>query len=478
MYELTERKICDLIVLPDSSSNDYEEHKILKEMGYDILVLDHHQAEGYSEHAVVINNQLSEDYPNKDASGVGIVYKFLEFCDINLGLNCVTRYLDIVALGQLSDMMEQVTPENRYWCNYGLSHIENPLFRTIIKEQCYPLFGIKKEEWSDTYYTNGKLHQMGVTFYITPLINALIRMGSPSEKELLFKAFTNGYDEVPSTKRGAKGEMETIATQIARYCNNARDRQNREKEKAVELLDIQIMNDCLDENKILFLRADDLNVSNNLTGLIAMNIAAKYRKPTLLGRLNREGLIKGSIRGLNDSELKDFRQFLLDSSLMDYADGHANAAGFGVHQRNVDKLIRYANTKLANIDFNGGFYEVDFVVDGNYSRIKDLIMELAYGDEYWGQGCPEPKIAVENITIKKSDVKEIGTKHTLKMVVNGMTYIKFGAEEELNQIRNCKSDMVSITCVGKPNLNEWCGRITPQIIVDEMEIKENSIYDF
>lgn len=52
----TEEKKWDLIVLPDSSSNDYEEHKELKEMGYDILVLDHHDAEKYSENAVVINN--------------------------------------------------------------------------------------------------------------------------------------------------------------------------------------------------------------------------------------------------------------------------------------------------------------------------------------------------------------------------------------------------------------------------------------
>lgn len=37
---LTADKIADLIICPDSSSNDYEEHQILSEMGYDILVLD------------------------------------------------------------------------------------------------------------------------------------------------------------------------------------------------------------------------------------------------------------------------------------------------------------------------------------------------------------------------------------------------------------------------------------------------------
>ena len=32
----------DLIIVPDAGSNDIEEHKQLKELGYDICVLDHH----------------------------------------------------------------------------------------------------------------------------------------------------------------------------------------------------------------------------------------------------------------------------------------------------------------------------------------------------------------------------------------------------------------------------------------------------
>lgn len=87
--------------MPDSSSNDYEEHKTLKEMGYDILVLDHHEADHYSENAVVVNNQLSKDYPNKSLSGVGVVYKFLErFEELYLnGKTFIKNYIDLVALG-------------------------------------------------------------------------------------------------------------------------------------------------------------------------------------------------------------------------------------------------------------------------------------------------------------------------------------------------------------------------------------------
>ena len=89
-----------LIICPDSSSNDYTEHAKLKRRGYDILVLDHHEAPRYSPDAVVINNQLSSNYPNKDLSGVGVVYKFLEYFEQREERPSISEnYIDLVALG-------------------------------------------------------------------------------------------------------------------------------------------------------------------------------------------------------------------------------------------------------------------------------------------------------------------------------------------------------------------------------------------
>jgi single-stranded-DNA-specific exonuclease len=145
------------------------------------------------------------------------------------------------------------------------------------------------------------------------------------------------------------------------------------------------MNDCLDENKILILNADDLNVSTNLTGLIAMGISAKYKKPTLLGRISPDGYLKGSIRGREESELKDFKSFLKDSDYMDFVEGHANAAGFSLKSNNVSKLYDYANEKLKDVNFNEGYYDADFVISGNYSDISNLVMDLGSNTSLWGQ---------------------------------------------------------------------------------------------
>lgn len=463
----TDSKKYDLIILPDSSSNDYEEHKILKDMGYDILVLDHHEAEKYSENAIVINNQLSSNYENKCLSGVGVVYKFLEYFSFRYwkefeekGIEeeffepIFLNYLDLVALGQISDMMQFNTLENRWICEEGLSHINNKFFKTLIEQQSYSL--------------GSEITQIGVAFYITPLINALIRVGNKNDKENLFKAFIEPELIVPSTKRGEKGLTETICTQSVRNCVNAKSRQNREKDKAMELLSIQIIENCLDENKVLILNADDLDTPNTLTGLCAMGVSAAYKKPVMLGRISPDGYLKGSIRGRGESELKDFRGLLLSSGLMDYVEGHSNAAGFSIHESNIEKLTNFMNTKLKDVNFNEGFYEVDFIANKD-EDIRDLIFDLNKGKALWGQGNEEAMILIENIEI--NDYSVIGSnKDTLKFTYNGVTYIKFKCKNLINTF-NGQSLPMTVNVVGKAAVNEYKGFITPQILIEDIEIK-------
>lgn len=462
----------DLIILPDSSSNDYECHKKLNEMGYEILILDHHEAEKYSENAIVINNQLSKNYPNKSLSGVGVVYKFLQLLDERNGFNSADSFLDMVAVGECGDMMDLNTLENRFISDYGFSHLKNEGLRQLIKLQGYSIFGVKLEEITDSFLDNASITPINAAFYIAPLVNALIRVGSSKEKELLFQSFIKGKDIVPSTKRGHKGETETIAEQSARNCYNARNRQNKEKEKALELLDIQISNDCLDDNKILILNADDIDVSNTLTGLCAMGVAAKYKKPVLLGRVNKEGYLKGSMRGRGESELKDFRSFLLSSGYMDYVEGHNNAAGFAIKESDVSKLYDYANKELANINFNEGFYEADFIVNGNCSYLNEMIFDLWRGKNIYGQSCPEPIIITQNLTIRPDNIKIIGAyKDTVKITFNNTTFMKFKAKELIEQLQSYPGGFIA-TIVGRPSVNSWNGIETPQILIEDIEINK------
>lgn len=96
--ELLQHSEYKLIICPDSSSSDLEEHKKLRDNGQDILILDHHQADEITQDRILINNQTC-NYPNKELSGVGIVYQFCRYIDIIMNTTYSEELLDLVATG-------------------------------------------------------------------------------------------------------------------------------------------------------------------------------------------------------------------------------------------------------------------------------------------------------------------------------------------------------------------------------------------
>ena len=127
-----------LVIAPDSSSSDYDVHKKLHDMGIDVLVLDHHDADKVSEYACVINNQLC-NYPNKSLSGVGVVYKFCEYLDSLLGNHYADTFLDLVACGIIADVMELKNLETRYIITEGLKNIHNGFLKGMVERQAFKL---------------------------------------------------------------------------------------------------------------------------------------------------------------------------------------------------------------------------------------------------------------------------------------------------------------------------------------------------
>ena len=63
---------------------------------------------------------------------------------------------------------------------------------------------------------------MELHFYIAPYINAVTRSGTAAEKLFLFESMLEfkSYEQIPSTKRGCKGQKETRVEQSCRNCIN------------------------------------------------------------------------------------------------------------------------------------------------------------------------------------------------------------------------------------------------------------------
>ena len=471
-----------LVIAPDSSSNDYEEHKELFEKGIDVLVIDHHEADSISEYACVINNQLC-DYPTKSLSGVGMVYKFCSYIDELLNADYADQFLDLVALGMVADMMDLRDFETRHLITQGLSQIRNPYFKAMVAKQEYSL--------------KNEVTPFGVAFYIAPYVNATIRMGTQDEKLMLFESMLDyrGYELIPSTKRGCKGQTETRVEQACRNCTNIKNRQTKARDAALETIEHIIEEKNLLENKILAIKLDSFSADKNLTGLIANQLMAKYQRPVLLlnktveeikcfGTKGEEITLldvswEGSGRGYDKSKFDNLREFLKESGLVMYAEGHANALGVGIKDLNFDTFVNYSNRALAEFDFTP-CYKVDFIFQGADFKGND-ILEIAELKSLWGQGVEEPLVALENINLHAGNVELMSANKspTLKITLpNGTSLIKFKSSKEEFETFNSKSGCITINVVGKCERNIWNGIAKPQIIIEDYEIVGEQEYYF
>lgn len=463
----------DLIILPDSSSNDANYHDMLEEINTPCLILDHHLTDvKLSYNAIVINNQLSPSYTNKELTGAGVVYQFCRYIDSMTGNNWADDYLDLAAWGIIGDMGSVLNMENRYLITAGLrkENIKNEFLRALLEKQAYSITGKMGATLDDVCE---KLTPTSIAFYIVPLVNGMIRVGTMEEKDRLFTAFIDGDRMVESGKRGAKGTMERVAVESARECANAKARQDKAKLAAVERLEQKIFKYDLLENKVLFVRLDETDkFPSELNGLIAMQLAAKYKKPTIVARLNDQGFDRGSARGVDKSELKDFKQFLMDSGYFEYAQGHANAFGVSISDKRLADFHKYANNYLANYNFGENSHDVNFIREANATDLHALIMDIGSLAHIWGQGNKEPLIYIKPTMVDKSKISIMGkNKDTLKININGIDYIKFRATDLIDEIQFMDGP-IEIELVCKANINEWMGTRRPQMLIEDCEIKE------
>ena len=365
----------------------------------------------------------------------------------------------MAALGVCGDMGSVLDLENRYIMLKGFSNVKNYFFQCAIEKQSYSM--------------NDEVTPISVAFYIVPMMNAMIRVGSMDEKERLFLALIDGHKRVPCNKRGAKGTTEEVAIESLRECTNAKAKQNRITDQIVSELEQKIFKYDLLENKILFVRLDDdEDYPSEINGLCAMKLAAKYKRPTILARLNDEGYDRGSIRNVSDCELQDLKKFLNDSGYFEWVQGHANAAGCSIEDKNLRPFHEYANKALKNINFNEGMYNVNFIRENGAVDLEDLVLDLASNNTVWGQGNPEPLIFVSNIYLEDYQYKIIGTnKDTVRFERFGITFIKFHAADLIEKLKKCNEIKISI--VGKPNINEWMGQQSPQIMIEDYEVVDD-----
>lgn len=414
---------CKLVILPDAGSNDIEQCKKLQDIGVKVLVVDHHWA-SKNPYAVVINNQLSPNVKNKNLAGVGVTFKFIQYCCQRQNDNWYKSLLDIVMLGNLADVMDMRQLENRAFNHWGLARINNPFFKALCDKLIRDDVTPKSIVWS-----------------VSPKLNAVCRSDNQSLKEAILECFI-----------GERTDYDYVIDECVK--------QHKEQSDKVSAMYKDIIEgNPPNKHKIMIIET----IKSGYTGLVANKLQEHYNKPVLLVHSDGSEFI-GSCR--SSINLLDPLQ---QSGLMTICAGHKNVFGVGWLMKNTEKLQAYCDGLNLVEEMN----EVTQSFDATYSLPNNLFNEFEYCDELWGKGIPKPQFHLHNIKLKGSDILLAKNGKTIIFTYNGVKYIKFstnqGVRDELCIGRNQR---LNLEILGEFNLNYYMGRIYQQVIIDTLEVAQ------
>ena len=485
VMDYIKQKNFSVIMVPDAGSNDYQYHRELKQYGKTVIILDHHEAEKISEDAIVINNQLS-NYPNKYLSGVGVTWQFCRYIDKLMNSSKANEYLDLVALGNMADMMSMRSIETKHLINKGFKeeNLKNPFVYGMAEKNSYSL--------------GGKITPMGAAFYIAPFVNAMVRSGTLEEQELLFKSMLKhkAFEEIPSNKRGHKlGEMERVIDQALRTATNVKNRQTRAQDAGMELIENLIEKNNMMEHKVLLFLLEPGQIDKNIAGLCANKIMAKYQRPccilTKVEETSSDIILisyppkpcvtisyQGSARGCDKTGINNFKEICENTGVIMYAEGHQGAFGLGIAAENIDSFIEKTDEALKDTS-EEPVYFVDYIYDGVNVKPEN-ILDIATLEDLWGKDMDESFIAIKDLKVSKDMVTLMSPdkKPTLKITLpNKVSLIKFGSNQEEYETFLTEG-YIKIDVVGKCNANVWNGYTTAQLLIEDYQIVGQSKYCF
>lgn len=478
-----------VVVLPDAGSNDVRQCKALFEKDILVICLDHHIIEQDNPYAHVVNC-MDGQYENQNLCGAAVTWCFLRhwwwqaYMDED-GKQFLKDNRDLVAIATISDIMPVTNEDNMYFIQNGLSNIHSNALKAFLQSQEIPLDDVTIEH---------------IKYKVAPLISAMIRMGNMDEKDLLFRAFIDDYEEFDYEKRGSLSvETENIYDRVVRLCKNAKSRQDRAKQKLLDSCQVH------EYEHILLVEYPDEKAST-LTGLVANELANQYCKPCIVYHKSGSymsssggGLeYSGSIRNYDGSPISSFKdvlEFAFGDNCM--VQGHDNAAGIYFFDLTPDEFeltfskalfSSYWDTieDVSATAIGEREYNVDFEIDAD-DVDAGFVQRMSYFDHYSGYGFAPVTVLIHGIHVDVENFKTMG-KNSLswKICGDGVEYVKFKIQEDDPLLKEMDdidfgftTDKVAyIDAICTFGINVYKGVAYPQCVVKDYDLTTYRINNF
>lgn len=395
-----------LIVTVDCGISNYKEVELARSMGIDVVIVDHHEPPQDLPPAVAILNPHRSDcpFPDKGLSGAGLAFYLIIGLRAKLreagwfshsGTPDIRRYLDIVTLGTIADMVP-LTGVNRILVRRGLAELGGSTRPGVLALK--QVAGIAA----------GEVGVGHVAFQLGPRINAAGRMDAGLKVVELLTTDSN-----------------EVAFRIAQELDeHNRERQAVEVQVLEEVLSEVDSDPALRDRYSLVLGREGWHPG--VLGIVASRIVERFYRPTVVVSFH-QGEGKGSARSIHGFHLVEGLRRCAD--LLEKFGGHEYAGGLSIKQEKfplfANRFEEIAREYLTPHDLIP-VLEVDAQLD--FSEIGLSVTRQINILQPFGIGNPEPLFMTHAVEI--SERKDFSSGYRFRLRQGGRTVnaVAFGLQ--------------------------------------------------
>lgn len=449
----------DTLITCDNGIAAADEIAYGKEMGMTVIVTDHHEVpfdeqDGEKRYrippadAVMDPKQPDCLYPFKGLCGAAVAYKLMEALWESMGKDSadLDDLIENVAIATIGDVMD-LEDENRIFVKEGLQMLrrtKNPGLKALI--ECT---GIDKES----------LNSYHIGFVLGPCINASGRLDTAKRALELLRA-------------GTQKEADILAGDLKALNDSRKDM----TEEAVKQAEEQVETTTISKDKVLVVYLPDCHES--LAGIVAGRIRENYYKPVFVLTDAEEG-VKGSGRSIDGYHM--YEELNKCKELLTKFGGHRLAAGLSLPKENVGKFREMLN-KNCTLTEEEMKEKVTIDMEMPFGCVTEgLVKELELLEPF-GKGNTKPVFAARDVTLLGARI--LGkNRNVLKLQVQDVNGYRIEAmlfhhaddflgkleeqygKTEVDALLKGRGRQIQISLTYYPDINEYMGKKTPQIVV-------------
>lgn len=437
---------CTLLITVDCGITAAKEIENAIAHNIDVIITDHHEPTSKIPNCVATLNPklINSNYPNRNITGVGVAFKLAHALTNHLIVQGkigqkqidLKNYLDLVALGTISDM-GALLGENRIMVRYGLKQLKKTKRVGLLK-----LFYLCELNLNN-------LTPAEIASKISPRLNSLGRIAESSK----------GVDLLLV-------KNETEAAELAKELDLYNIERQRIERFASEDIEKQITaHPELLKDKAIFIYSNKWHPG--IIPIITAKISKQFNRPTLLIAIEN-GFGKGSARTIPEFPLlpilKQHEHLLINFG------GHDFAAGLTIKEENIPALKKFfienANKLLKEEDITPKLY-----LDAEI-QLKDLtfdFMESLNLLEPFGNENPYPILYTE--ALQAWPPKVVGRIH-LKMYIEQNERTLEGIGFGMAVRKNCLNKKnLPLKIAFTPHINVFLNKTSIQLQIRDFQIK-------